>query len=144
MTTNSGKRQIPCRDGLWTNPTSPGEKPQLIGSQCLHCGEIFFPVNPVCINCQSQSMKEIRLSRRGKIWSYSTIMLPPPQWYKGPVPFDLGYVELPEGVRIWTRLLGAEPGTFKVGQEVELDIDVMQVDKEGNEILGFGFVPVRE
>jgi uncharacterized OB-fold protein len=70
-------------------------------------------------------------------------MLPPPQWYKGPVPFDLGYVKLPEGVMIWARLLGAEPGTFRIGQEVELDIDVMQVDAEGNEILGFCFVPVR-
>jgi hypothetical protein len=44
---------------------------------------------------------------------------------------------------IWARLLGAEPGTFRIGQEVELDIDVMQVDAEGNEILGFCFVPVR-
>ena len=89
-------------------------------------------------------MNDIRLSRRGKVWTYSTIMLAPPQWYKGPVPFDLGYVELPEGVMIWTRLLGAEPGTFEIGQEVELDIDVMQVDAEGKEILGFCFVPVRK
>jgi uncharacterized OB-fold protein len=143
MTTNT-KKQIPCRDGLWTIPSSPDEKPQLIGSQCPKCGEIFFPVNPVCINCQSQTMNDIKLSRRGKVWTYSTIMLPPPQWYKGAVPFDLGYVKLPEGVMIWTRLSGAEPGTFKIGQEVELDIDVMQVDAEGKEILGFCFVPVRK
>ena len=58
--------------------------------------------------------------------------------------FDLGYVELQEGVRIWTRLLGAEAGTFKVGQEVDLHIDVMQEDAEGNEILGYCFVPVRK
>ena len=89
-------------------------------------------------------MYEIKLSRRGKVWSYSTVMLPPPQWYKGKVPFDLGYVELPEGVRIWTRLLGAEAGTFQIGQEVELDIDVMQIDDQGNEILGFCFVPAKE
>ena len=89
-------------------------------------------------------MNDITLSRRGKVWSYSTVMLPLPQWYKGPVPFDLGYVELLEGVRIWTRLLGAEAGTFRVGQEVELEIDTMQVNAEGNEILGFCFVPVKK
>jgi uncharacterized OB-fold protein len=88
-------------------------------------------------------MKEIKLSRRGKVWSFTTVMLAPPA-YKGPVPFDLGYVELPEGVNIYTRFLGAEPGTFKIGQEVELDIDVMQKDAEGNEILGYCFVPVRK
>jgi len=89
-------------------------------------------------------MNDITLNRMGKVWSYSTVMLPLPQWYKGPVPFDLGYVELPEGVRVWTRLLGAKAGTFRVGQEVELEIDVMQVDAEGNQILGFCFVPVKK
>ncbi|MFH1243107.1 MAG: OB-fold domain-containing protein [Pseudomonadota bacterium] len=89
-------------------------------------------------------MNEIKLNQRGKVYSYTTVMLAPPQWYKGPVPFDLGYVELPEGVRIWTPLLGAEAGTFKIGQEVELDIDVMQEDEEGNEILGYCFVPVKK
>jgi uncharacterized OB-fold protein len=140
----NNKIQIPCRDGLWSTPSFSDDKPQLIGSKCPNCGEVVFPVSQVCANCQNQEMREIKLSRRGKIWSYSTVMLAPPQWYKGPVPFDLGYVELPEGVRIWSRLLGAEAGTFKIGQEVELHIDVMQEDGEGNEILGYCFVPAKE
>ena len=138
------KRQIPCCQGLWSAPSRSDEKPQLIGSQCPNCGEVVFPVNPVCVNCQSQKMNEVRLNRKGKVFSYATVMLAPPQWYKGPIPFDLGYVELPEGVRIWTRLLGAEAGKFKIGQEVELDRDVMQEDGEGNEILGYCFVPVKK
>ncbi len=52
--TTSAKKQIPCRDGLWTVPSQPGEKPQLLGSKCPNCGEVVFPVNPVCVNCQSQ------------------------------------------------------------------------------------------
>lgn len=135
--------QIPCKEGLWNTSAPADEQPQLIGSKCPKCGEIVFPVNPVCVNCQNQSMEEIKLSRRGKVWSFSTVMLRPPQWYKGPVPYDIGYVELQEGIRVWTRLLGAEAGTFKIGQEVELDLDVLQVDEEGNEILGYCFVPVK-
>lgn len=88
-------------------------------------------------------MDDVKLSRRGKIWSFTTVMLPPPQWYKGPVPFALAHVELPEGVRIWTRLLGADAESFKIGQEVELTIDLMQTDAEGNEILGYAFVPAK-
>lgn len=135
--------QIPCREGLWSVPLSKDEKPHLIGSKCPKCGEIVFPGNPVCVNCQNETMEDIQLSRKGKIWSFSTVMLRPPNWYEGPVPFDLGYVELEDGVRVWSRLLGAEAGTFKIGQEVELDIDVLQVDKEGNEVLGFCFVPAK-
>jgi len=44
---------------------------------------------------------------------------------------------------IWTRLMGSGAGSFRIDQEVELDIDVMQVDGEGNEILGYCFVPVQ-
>jgi hypothetical protein len=40
--------------------------------------------------------------------------------------------------------LGDEAGTFKIGQEVELDIDVMQLNPEGNEILGYCFVPAEK
>ena len=140
----NSQKQIPCREGLWSIAPSRDEKPQLIGSKCPECGEIFFPVNPVCVNCQNDKMDDIKLGRRGKVWIYSTVMLRPPRWYKGPVPFDLGYVELEEGIRIWTRLLGAEAGTFKIGQEVELDVDVLQEDEEGNEILGYCFVPAKK
>ena len=65
MTTNT-KKQIPCRDGLWSKPSSPGEKPQLIGSKCPKCGEIYFPVNPTCVNCQSQTMNDIHVEPQGK------------------------------------------------------------------------------
>ncbi len=37
-----GDKQIPCRDGLWSAPLPPDEKPQLIGSQCSQCEEVFF------------------------------------------------------------------------------------------------------
>jgi uncharacterized OB-fold protein len=136
--------KIPCQEGLWSDSLSSDGKAQLIGNQCTCCGEVFFPSNPVCVNCQNPNMKSIKLNRIGKIWTYTTVMLAPPKWYKGPVPFDLGYVELPEGIRIWTRLLGAEPGTFKIGQEVELVIDVMQKDDDDNDVLGYCFVPLKK
>jgi uncharacterized OB-fold protein len=141
--TTSGKKQIPVREGLWTTPSSPDEKPQLIGSKCLNCGEVIFPTNRNCVNCQSQRMEDIKLSRRGKIYALSIVMLPPPKYYKGPVPFSIGWVELPDGVRVNTPFLGAEPGLFKVGQEVELVIEKLQEDDEGNEIMGFGFTHVK-
>jgi len=134
------KKQIPCKEGLWHTPSSPEGKPYLIGSKCPSCEDVVFPANPVCVNCQHQSMDEVRLNRNGKVWSFTTVMLPPPLWYKGPVPFNLGYVELPEGVKIWSRLMCGENKTLEIGQDVEFSIDVMQEDENGNEILGYCFI----
>ena len=53
------RKQIPVREGLWSAPESPGEPPYLIGSRCPSCGEVVFPANRVCVNCQNQNMEEI-------------------------------------------------------------------------------------
>jgi len=63
--------------------------PQLIGSQCIHRGEIFCPKkeNGLCSYCQSVNLKEIKLNRRGRIYSYIVVMQRPPVSYKVEVPY---------------------------------------------------------
>ncbi|MBI4285864.1 MAG: OB-fold domain-containing protein [Chloroflexi bacterium] len=141
MVTGS-KRQIPIREGLWTTPTSPDEKPQLIGSRCPSCGEVFFPKNDRCLNCQHTPLKEIKLSRRGKIFSISTVMQAPPKYYKGRVPYAIGYVELPDGVRVLTSFAD-DPEPLKVGTEVELVIEKVGENEAGDELMGFKFKAVQ-
>lgn len=137
----SDKKGVPVREGLWTTPSSSEGEPQLIGGKCPSCGEIVFPKNRVCVNCQHQTMDEIKLSRRGKIFTSSTVMLTPPKYYKGPVPYAIGYVELAEGVRILTPFSG-DPELLKVGMDVELVIEKLLEDDEGNEIMGYKFRPI--
>jgi uncharacterized OB-fold protein len=135
------KKQIPVLEGLWTTPSSPEEKPQLIGCRCPSCGEVVFPKNTVCVNCQHPTMDEIKLSRRGKIFSLSTVMLAPPKYYSGPVPYAIGYVELSDGIRILAPFSG-DPELLKVGMEVELVIEKVHEDDNGSELMGFKFRPI--
>ena len=141
--TDNKKKQVPVREGLWTITTSPSDKPQLIASKCPKCGEIYFPTNRVCVNCQNGHMNNIKLSRRGKIYALSVITLPPAGYYKGPVPFCVGWVHLPDGIRVNSLLFSNDLWSLKIGQEVELVIEKLQDDEEGNEIMGFGFAPVK-
>ncbi len=137
----SDKKGIPVLEGLWTTPSSPEEKPQLIGSKCPSCGEVVFPKNMACINCQHEEMDEVKLSRRGKIITLSTVLLTPPRYYKGPVPYTIGYVDLPDEHTVYTAFSGA-PEHYKVGMDVELVIEKLHEDDQGNEIMGFKFKPV--
>jgi uncharacterized OB-fold protein len=143
MMTGAAKR-IPIKEGLWTVPSSPHEKPQLIGSRCPLCGEVFFPKkgSGICTRCQSRNLEEIKLSRRGKIYSFTVVMQRPPEYYKGPVPYAEGFVELPEGVRVETLFTDCNVDDLKVGMDVELVIEKLCEDEEGNEILAFKFRPV--
>lgn len=141
----AGKKKIPVREGLWTTPATPDEKPQLIGSQCNNCSEVFFPQrqDALCSHCQSSSFKEIKLSTRGKIYSYSVVMQRPPVYFKAEVPYAIGFVELPEGVRVETLFTGGNLEDLKVGMEVEMLIDKLHEEEDGTEIFCYKFKPER-
>jgi len=142
----SDKKRIPLREGLWTNPLNPEEPPQLIGSRCQVCGEIYFPkkLRGICLNCQKRNLEDILLSRRGKICSFTVVMQgrPQPAPYKGPVPYALAWVELPEGVRFETLLVDCNFDALRLGMDVELAIEKLHEDEEGNEVLAYKFRPL--
>ncbi len=142
---DSNKKRIPVKKELWTTPSAPTEKSQLIGSRCHNCGEIFFPKkgNGICTNCQSRNLEEIKLSTRGKIYSYTVVMQRPPVYYKGSVPYAEGFVELQEGVRIQTLLTDCDFDEIKIGMEVEMIIEKLYEDEEGNEIITYKFKPAK-
>ncbi len=138
------KKKVPVKEGLWTVPAVPGEKSQLMGSQCNNCGEVFFPKreNWLCSSCQSSDLKEIKFSPRGKIFSYTVVMQRPPVYYQGEVPYAIGFVELPEGIRVETLFTGCKLEDLRVGMEVEMLIDKLHTEEDGTEVFCYKFKPV--
>ncbi len=138
----SAKKQIPIAPNLFVLPSSSNERPYLVGTKCTVCGEVVFPQTSFCCNCTSQNVKAIALSRKGKVWG-ATIMRRRPALYEGPLPFASGLVELPEEVLIPAVLTGCSlEKPVDIGAEVELTIEVLGQDKEGNDILTYKFKPV--
>jgi uncharacterized OB-fold protein len=144
MTAN-GKKQVPVRAGLWTTPSAPDEKPQLIGSRCSACGEVFFPKREkgICIHCQHRGLEDCKLSLRGKIHSFSVIMQQPTQFFVGKVPYAYGIIALPE-VRVLAHYTGCDFKDLRIGMPVELVIEKLGEDEQGNEVMAHKFKPVKE
>ncbi|OGO17248.1 MAG: hypothetical protein A2Z15_05805 [Chloroflexi bacterium RBG_16_50_11] len=137
------KKQVPVQEGIFNQPASPGEKPYLIGAKCQRCGYISFPRLMVCPRCvMKDTMAEIHLSGRGRIDTFSTCFAALPGF---PAPTIQGYVNLEEGARIWSLITGIEPtdAALKTGIEVELVIEKLRTDAEGNEIMSYKFRPVK-
>jgi len=137
------KKRMPVREGLWEEPASTDEKPQLIGSRCLSCGELFFPKKDIqwCGYCQSSELEEVKLSRKGRVYSYTVVTQRPPVYYRGEVPYALGFVQLPEGIRIETLFTGCDPDSLQVGEDVEMVIEKLHEDEDGNEVMAYKFRP---
>ena len=135
--------RVPVAEGVFTWPS---DDPQLIGSRCTACGIVTFPVQESCPRCPSTEMAEHLLSRRGRIWAWTTQEFPPPAPpYAGPtgkafVPYGVGYVDLAGEVRVETRLTEIEG--LETGMEMELVLVPFRTDDDGNEIVTFAFRPV--
>ena len=135
--------RIPVAEGLFTWPS---DEPRLIGSRCAACAIVTFPAQGSCPRCASTEMVEHLLTRRGRLWAWTTQEFPPPSPpYAGPagnafVPYGVGYVELGGEVKVETRLTELEG--LKIGMEMELVLIPFRTDAEGNEVVTFAFRPV--
>ncbi|WP_432137618.1 MULTISPECIES: Zn-ribbon domain-containing OB-fold protein [unclassified Streptomyces] len=64
--------------------TGDGEDFALLGTRCSACGSVFFPrEDGHCRNprCSGGELTEARLSRRGRVWSFTDSRYRPPSPY---------------------------------------------------------------
>ena len=140
METKDSDKEILVGEGMFMRPKSPSEEPHLIGAKCKSCGEVNFPKQLWCANCGGEA-EELLLSSRGKLYAFSNVNNPPPEGYKGPVPYGVGSVEV-DGVRVMCNITEHDPAKLKIGMEMQLVVDSLFVDDDGNKVIGFMFRPV--
>lgn len=75
------------------------------GSRCTVCGTVAFPASSMCGKCATPTAVTCDLSTQGVVWAYTIQRFPPksPPYVPpadGFTPFAVGYVELPEGIKI--------------------------------------------
>ena len=140
-------RRIAVKEGLLTEPYTDLSQVRLSGKKCQECGEALFGSLSICQNCGSEDMRDIVLSPRGKLWTYTVMRHRPPGDFKGPDPFEpfgIGLVELPEGVKVLSPLTGCDIEDIKIGTDYELVIGALFVNEEGEEVISYKFQPVKE
>jgi uncharacterized OB-fold protein len=113
-----------------------------IGSYCKDCGRVYFPPKRVCPNCMHiDRMEKRQLSRRGKLVSF-TVSYVGPQGFEPP--YAYGWVDLPEGIRLFSLLTDCKPFEERLRLEmpVEMVMDKITEDPDGTEVYGFKFRPL--
>ena len=104
-------------------------------------GHRHFPRFPLCPYTGADDVEPVRLAERGTLWLWTAVTAPPPG-YSGAVPFGFGVVELPDGLRLVTRITEADPAALEPGMAMRLVADVVAVDDDGTEVVAWAFAPV--
>ena len=127
------KARVPAVEGWFTMDE---DQPHLLGNRCVTCGTVFFPrAETACRNpgCRGGDFEEAPLSRRGRVWSYTTNHYAPPAPYvsRDPfVPYTVAAVELDEEKLVVLGQVAGNPSGLRVGTEVELVLDTLFTDEE--------------
>ncbi len=125
------------RQGLFTD----GDEPRLLGGQCPACTRCHFPRAETCPYCSADGAQPVELSGSGRLWAWTAVTAAPPG-YTGPVPYGFGVVELPEGVRVVTRLTEPDPARLEAGQPMKLTVVPVGADESGSPVVTYAFSPI--
>ena len=137
------KVRVPIEPGFFTVPEDPAQPPRLLGSRCRACGEHFFPRRQVCARCLAEGTQDVELSTRGTLHTFTYVHFPlfgsSRADHAGG--YGVGQVDLPEGPRVQAVLSGARED-FRIGMPMELELETLRENKEGQEVVIHRFRPL--
>jgi len=94
---------------------------KLLIQRCKACGSLRHPPGPVCSKCHSFEWDTVEASGRGTIYSFVVMHYPEVPPFDHPNPIAL--IELQEGTRLISQLVGVKPGDVKIGDAVQVEFN---------------------
>lgn len=102
------------------------ERGELLIQRCAGCGELRHPPGPMCPHCHSLEWNTLKACGRGSVYSFVVSHHPPLPAFDQPNGIVL--VELEEGTRLVSNLVGVATEDIVIGMPVE--VVFTQVDPE--------------
>jgi uncharacterized OB-fold protein len=99
---------------------------ELLIQRCSSCGTLRHPPRPACGVCRSFEWDTVRASGRGEVYSHVTMHHPVVPPFEAP--YDVALIDLEEGVRMVSNVVGIAPDEVRIGMPVEVVFE--KVDDE--------------
>ena len=91
--------------------------------KCGDCGHIRYPISHVCPKCLSYKFEWADLSGRGEVFSYVVFYQLYNKAFEKDIPYNVALVQLDEGPRMYSNVVGVDNDAVKIGDEVEAVFD---------------------
>ena len=91
--------------------------------KCDECATVWSPPSPLCPSCWSRNFTWTRLSGHGRVNSWVIFHQSYFRGYDSDIPYNVAEVELDEGPRVLTNLIGVKNDEIRVGMPVEIAYD---------------------
>jgi uncharacterized protein len=86
-------------------------------------GGIGTPLRPRCVSCFSAELEWARASGRGTLYSFALMHQVYDPAFADEVPYNIAVVELDEGVRMTTNVVGCAHDELSIGMPLEVTFE---------------------
>lgn len=102
--------------GFW----EASRRHELYLQRCTRCRSMRYYPRALCPRCLSDATEWVLSSGRGTVYTYTVTHQNQAAGFRDALPYVLAYVELDEGVRMLTNIVGCDPADVKIGMPVEV------------------------
>ena len=96
---------------------------QLVVQRCGSCGRSWFPPSSRCQHCWGADHTWTPVSGRGRVFSFTVFRRAYAPQLAAQLPYVVGVIELEEGLRLISNVVGCEPDDVGAGLPVEVCFD---------------------
>jgi uncharacterized protein len=121
-TANEARDSLPC-PALEVNPESARfwaatKAGDLLLSRCPQCELFIWYPRAICPDCHSYPTEWVKAAGTGTVYSFTVIRRNAPGPFADVGPYVVAYVELTEGPRMLTNIIGPDTDQVQVGSPV--------------------------
>lgn len=102
---------------------------KLVLPRCKDCGQFHFYPRALCPNCFSDKLEWVQVSGKGKLYSFVINHRPAPG-FEQEAPYVIAVVQLDEGPKMMTNLIGIEPDPDKIKCDSPVEVAFDDVSPE--------------
>jgi uncharacterized OB-fold protein len=103
-------------------------KGELRMQRCGDCGHVRFPPSLLCARCLSERAEWVKLSGRGTVFSWIIVHQSQHPAFNPDVPYNVSIIELEEGPRLHTNIVGCPNDRIYIGMPVEVAFEKINDD----------------
>jgi hypothetical protein len=88
--------------------------------RCRACGALRFPARALCSQCLATDAEWVAVSGRGEVYSFNVMHQVYHPGFAAEVPYAVVLVQLDEGPRLISNLVGLAPDAIRIGMPVRV------------------------
>jgi uncharacterized OB-fold protein len=119
MTDETPSRPLPRPTGISAPFWRGAAEGRLLLQRCRRCGSFIYYPRPFCPTCLGGELEWREASGKGQVYTYTVVRRAATPAFADKVPYVLAIVELEEGPRLVTNIVGCRPEEVRVGMPVK-------------------------